>query len=178
MKHLQTLTVSAMLLGGTALSAQAQELKFIMCGGEVRPADQVVIDKFQADNPGVTVAMEAVPWGTCQDKSLTLAAAGDPVAGKKSFIQCQMCHTAETGGANRIGPNLAGVVGSKAASKPGFTYSAALSKTGWTWNAKTLDTFIKKPAAAVPGTKMVYAGLADDTARANVIAYLATLKAK
>ncbi|MES2145164.1 MAG: sugar ABC transporter substrate-binding protein [Pseudomonadota bacterium] len=80
MKHLQTLTVSAMLLGGTALSAQAQELKFIMCGGEVRPADQVVIDKFQADNPGVTVAMEAVPWGTCQDKSLTLAAAGDPVA--------------------------------------------------------------------------------------------------
>lgn len=105
-------------------------------------------------------------------------AAGDPVAGKKSFIQCQMCHTAETGGANRIGPNLAGIVGSKAASKPGFAYSPALKKTGWTWNAKTLDTFIKKPAAAVPGTKMVYAGLADDTARANVIAYLTTLKAK
>lgn len=80
MNHLKTLTVAAGLLGATALSAQAQELKFIMCGGEVRPADQVVIDKFQADNPGVTVAMEAVPWGTCQDKSLTLAAAGDPVA--------------------------------------------------------------------------------------------------
>jgi multiple sugar transport system substrate-binding protein len=80
MNHLKTLTVAAALLGGTALSAQAQELKFIMCGGEVRPADQVVIDKFQADNAGITVAMEAVPWGTCQDKSLTLAAAGDPVA--------------------------------------------------------------------------------------------------
>ena len=49
-----------------------------MCGGEVRPADQVVIDKFQADNPGVTVKMEAVEWGTCQDKSMQLAAAGDP----------------------------------------------------------------------------------------------------
>ncbi|MES2540226.1 MAG: sugar ABC transporter substrate-binding protein, partial [Pseudomonadota bacterium] len=53
-------------MAGTALSAQAQELHFIMCGGEVRPADQVVIDKFQADNAGVTVKMEAVEWGTCQ----------------------------------------------------------------------------------------------------------------
>ena len=78
MPHFQTLTVAAGLMAGTALSAQAQELHFIMCGGEVRPADQVVIDKFQADNPGVTVKMEAVEWGTCQDKSMQLAAAGDP----------------------------------------------------------------------------------------------------
>ena len=41
---------------------QAQELKFIMCGGEVRAADQKVIDAFQASNPGVKVNMEAVPW--------------------------------------------------------------------------------------------------------------------
>ena len=78
MKHTKTLMVAASMLGATAVTAQAQELQFIMCGGEVRPADQVVIDKFQADNPGVTVNMEAVPWGTCQDKSMTLAAAGDP----------------------------------------------------------------------------------------------------
>lgn len=78
MKHLKTLTVAAALMGGSALSAQAQELHFIMCGGEVRPADQKVIDEFQAANPGVTVKMEAVEWGTCQDKSMQLAAAGDP----------------------------------------------------------------------------------------------------
>ena len=78
MKHIKTLTVAAALMGASALSAQAQELHFIMCGGEVRPADQVVIDKFIADNAGVTVNMEAVPWGTCQDKSMQLAAAGDP----------------------------------------------------------------------------------------------------
>ena len=51
MTHFKTLTVAAALMAGTALSAQAQELHFIMCGGEVRPADQVVIDTFQADNP-------------------------------------------------------------------------------------------------------------------------------
>ena len=59
---------------------QAQELKFIMCGGEVRAADQKVIDAFKASHTGVKVNMEAVPWGTCQDKSTTLAAAGDPVS--------------------------------------------------------------------------------------------------
>jgi len=81
MKTFNTLTLGAVLLGGSALGAMAQEgteLHFIMCGGEVRPADQIVIDEFTAANPGVTVNMEAVEWGTCQDKSMQLAAAGDP----------------------------------------------------------------------------------------------------
>jgi multiple sugar transport system substrate-binding protein len=78
MTSVKTLTMAAALLAGTALSAQAEELHFIMCGGEVRPADQKVIDTFIAENAGVTVNMEAVEWGTCQDKSMQLAAAGDP----------------------------------------------------------------------------------------------------
>lgn len=77
MTSIKTLSVAAALLAGTALSAQAEELHFIMCGGEVRPADQKVIDAFIAENAGVTVNMEAVEWGTCQDKSMQLAAAGD-----------------------------------------------------------------------------------------------------
>ena len=79
MKLSRTLMVAAALVGLPALSASAQELSFIMCG-DARPADQAVIDKFQVDNPGVTVNMEIVPWGTCQDKSMTLAAAGSPVS--------------------------------------------------------------------------------------------------
>ncbi len=79
---LTKMTLGALLLSGTAMSAQAeshsQDLHFIMCGGEVREADQAVVDQFIADHEGVTVNLEAVPWGTCQDKSLTLAAAGDP----------------------------------------------------------------------------------------------------
>ena len=78
MKHLKTLTLGAVLLTGSAMSAQAQDLHFIMCGGEVRAADQAAVDEFVASHDGVTVNIEAVPWGTCQDKSLTLAAAGDP----------------------------------------------------------------------------------------------------
>lgn len=80
--NLTKLTLGAALLSGVAGTAfadgHAKELHFIMCGGEVREADQAVVDQFIADNEGVTVNLEAVPWGTCQDKSLTLAAAGDP----------------------------------------------------------------------------------------------------
>lgn len=74
----KTLALAAALLGSSALSAGAQELHFIMCGGEIREADQAVVDEFVAKHDGVTVNIDAVPWGTCQDKSLTLAAAGDP----------------------------------------------------------------------------------------------------
>ena len=75
--------MKSMLIGAAALTsfastAQAQDLHFIMCGGEIRAADQDVVDAFVAANEGVTVNIEAVPWGTCQDKSLTLASAGDP----------------------------------------------------------------------------------------------------
>ncbi len=78
MNYVKTLSLGAILAAGTALPSQAEELHFIMCGGEVRDADQAVVDAFEANNDGVTVNIEAVPWGTCQDKSLTLAAAGDP----------------------------------------------------------------------------------------------------
>lgn len=78
MTQLRSILIAGALATGAAFSAQAQDMHFIMCGGEVREADQKVVDAFLAANPGVTVNLEAVPWGTCQDKSLTLAAAGDP----------------------------------------------------------------------------------------------------
>ena len=58
----------------------AVDMHGVMCGGEIRPADKAVVDQFMADNPGVNVTMEAVPWGTCQDKVINLAIAGDPVS--------------------------------------------------------------------------------------------------
>lgn len=81
MNATKTLMAAAALLGSSALTAHAGDiaLSFIMCG-DARPADQAAIDKFQTDNPGIKVGVEFVPWGTCQDKSMTLAAAGNPVS--------------------------------------------------------------------------------------------------
>ena len=60
-------------------SANSQELHGILCGGEIRQADMDVAAEFESANPGVTIKWEAVPWGTCQDKVINLAIAGDPV---------------------------------------------------------------------------------------------------
>ncbi len=76
MKYTKTLLLVAALMGGTA--ANATDLSVILCG-DPRPADKVVTDKFQADNPDIKVNVEQVPWGTCQDKAMTLASAGNPV---------------------------------------------------------------------------------------------------
>ena len=60
---LTTLIVSFFSLS----QAMAVDMHGVMCGSEIRPADQKVIDEFMNDNPGVNVTLEAVPWGTCQD---------------------------------------------------------------------------------------------------------------
>jgi multiple sugar transport system substrate-binding protein len=58
----------------------ATDVHGVMCGGEIRSADLDVVNKYMADNPDVNITMEAVPWGTCQDKVINLAIAGDPVS--------------------------------------------------------------------------------------------------
>ena len=45
-----------------------------------------------------------------------------------------------------------------------------------TWDEAALATYLKDPKATVPGTNMAFSGLPKDKDRANLIAYLATLK--
>ena len=98
---------------------------------------------------------------------------GDAAAGETAFVQCRLCHTLEPG-KNLIGPSLHQVVGRKAGSLPGYTYSAAMKNSGITWTGEQIYRFLAAPAAVVPGTRMAYAGLKDPQRRADVIAYLET----
>ena len=75
-----------------------------------------------------------------------------------------------------IGPSLFGVVGRPAGKVPGFRYSAANQATDIVWTPEVLDKYLTAPKAVVPGTTMLYAGLKDDAKRADLIAYLGTLK--
>lgn len=102
-------------------------------------------------------------------------AQGDPVKGKTVFARCATCHQTAPG-RNGLGPTVAGVVGRKAAAVPGYKYSAAMQRSGIVWSPTALNAYLLKPAAKVPGTKMAFAGLTKPEDRANVIAYLATLK--
>jgi cytochrome c2 len=102
-------------------------------------------------------------------------AAGDAAAGKEMFTTtCGVCHSAQPG-VNMVGPSLAGIVGSKSGTVPGYSFSPAIKKADITWDEQTLDKFLQNPQADVHGTKMpISVPNAQD--RENVIAYLKTLK--
>jgi cytochrome c len=104
------------------------------------------------------------------------AHAQDAAAGKTVFAQCSICHQIGAGAQNMIGPVLTGVVGRKAATYPGFDYSDALKAANLTWTDDNLKKWLKDPSALVPGTKMTFPGLPNETDIDNVIAYLKTEK--
>jgi len=108
--------------------------------------------------------------------TLAANAAGDAKAGAQVFKRCAVCHTNDKGGGDGLGPNLFGIVGRKAATRPGFAYSAPLQKSGIVWNEAMLTKWAAGPARVVPGTKMMFAGITSKKQQADVAAYLATLK--
>ena len=102
-------------------------------------------------------------------------AAGDPAAGEKVFAShCAVCH-ATAPGENKIGPSLAGVVGSKSGTVPGYDFSPAMKNANVTWDDANLDKFLANPTGFIQGTKM-FVNLPNETDRQNVVAYLNTLK--
>jgi cytochrome c len=98
--------------------------------------------------------------------------------GKALFMTnaCSTCHGVTKEDNMKVGPSLFGVVGRKAGTAQSLLgASENLKKYGVTWNAETLDEFLANPNAKVPGTPMSGV-LADPQQRADVIAYLTTLK--
>lgn len=111
----------------------------------------------------------------------TLLASADPAKGETVFKKCVACHTAESGGANKVGPNLFDLVNRPIASHEGFSYSAGMkdfSKDGSEkWDFDHLNQFLLGPKKFIAGTSMGFAGLKKDSERADLMAYLRTLSA-
>jgi len=100
--------------------------------------------------------------------------AQDAAHGKTIFKACAACHATDQ--ANRVGPGLEGIIGRKAGTAPGFSYSNAMKQSGIVWDAKTLDAYVESPQKTVPGNKMTYTGLKNPTDRTDLVTYLTTLK--
>jgi cytochrome c len=109
----------------------------------------------------------------------TLLASADAAKGETVFKKCLSCHTSESGGANKVGPNLFGLVNRPIASHAGFSYSAAIKdfSKGSTvvWDYDHLNHFLEGPKKYIAGTAMGFAGVKKETERADLIAYLRTL---
>ena len=111
----------------------------------------------------------ALAFSTAGTAGASADKTGDPRAGERAYAQCLSCHALQR---NVVGPKHCGVVGRRAGSVAGFDYSPAMRASNITWTAETLDRFLADPMKAIPGTSMIYAGIADAKQRADLIAWL------
>lgn len=122
------------------------------------------------------IAYVVAGCGLWLSASLGARTAMAPLPASNPFNQCRTCHVAAPGLKPLLGPNLFGVVGSRAGSRSGYAFSAAMKASGIVWNAQTLEAFIANPQQLVRGTKMTYLGEKDPARRREIVAYLTALK--
>lgn len=124
------------------------------------------------------IEVEGADEGAVEEEAVdieALVAEADVAKGEKVFGKCKACHKLEAG-ANGTGPTLFNVVGRDIGSVDGFGYSATLAEMEGNWDATHLDGFLENPKGYAKGTKMGFSGLKKQDDRANIIAYLATIK--
>jgi cytochrome c len=126
---------------------------------------------------------EATPSGAApaaDEKPVDIApfmAKADVKAGEGLIKKCTSCHTFDKGGKNGVGPNQWGMFGNHFGHKDDYTYSAAImAAKDKKMDAQGLSDFLTNPKKAIPGNKMSFAGISNPQDRANLIAYLSTLK--
>lgn len=133
-----------------------------------KPGFEIIAAEEPADG-GAVPEVAAVPIAE-------LLAKADASAGATVFKKCQSCHSIEKGGPNKVGPDLWGVIARPIASHEGFAYSAAMkdfSEGGkQVWDFEHMNKFLTAPKAYIKGTAMGFAGIKNDSDRANLIAYI------
>lgn len=134
-----------------------------------KPLERNAYAVIVSDEPKTVAAAEEAP---SLEPVTPLLAAADPAAGQKASKRCATCHTFNDGGANRVGPNLWGIVGKEKGTVGGFDYSAAIRDKGGVWSYDDLNAFLANPKGFLKGTKMNFAGVRKVEDRANIIAYM------
>jgi len=126
----------------------------------------------------ILLAAAIVLGALCQSNAGAQApAGGDPAKGQAIFdANCGTCHTIAKVSQDSTTLSLFGVVGRKSGSVADFSYSPAMQGAGIVWTPEKLNAYIENPPAVVPNNTMYFPGLADPAQRADLIAYLATLK--
>ena len=121
-----------------------------------------------SDLPLASIAAPEKPKLTFEEL-LAIASIED---GKKVSSKCTACHGFNSGGNNRIGPNLWGILGKAKAEASGFKYSDSLKGLGGIWSIEDMNLWLKSPKKYAPGNSMAFVGLRKDKDRANLLAYL------
>jgi cytochrome c len=89
--------------------------------------------------------------------------------------RCASCHALAPDAPPMAGPNLAGVVGRRVGSAPGFDYSPVLEgagREGHAWDVGRLTAFLEDPEEMYPGVWMGANGLRAEADRRAVVEWL------
>ena len=96
-------------------------------------------------------------------------AEGDARRGAQAYRACVACHALEPS-LHLSGPSLDGFMGRMAGTAEGFVrFSPGLKDAGFSWNAAALDGWLKDPMGMIPGTYMMFRGIDDPQARADLV---------
>jgi cytochrome c len=114
----------------------------------------------------------AQPAPASTGKAFAALPPGHPDDGQAVFKKCMACHSVGPTAKNSVGPALNGIIGRKAGTYAGYSYSDANKNSGITWSDETLAEYLPSPMDLVPGTKMTFTGLTMPQDVADVIAYL------
>jgi len=126
----------------------------------------------------VLILASAAAASAAQAQALdpNLGGPGNATHGEVLFKQrCQICHNMpDKGGKGGLGPALYGAYGRKPGQAAGFAYSDGVKAAGFVWTPEKLNLWIQRPAAVIPGAKMVLAPISPAQDRADIIAFLKT----
>lgn len=124
----------------------------------------------------VLVGCERQPPDQRAPVTLPESTAGDAINGKQLYHDlCDKCHKL-TPGSNGKGPQLLRIYGAPAGSLKDYEYSEVMANSGWVWDEKTLNHYLIDAQLALPGNRMRTDGVPDAKERADIIAYLSTLR--
>jgi cytochrome c len=140
------------------------------CGGPTAPAETA--SEITPPSPAAAAPPAADPILLEIRDAAGAQLSGNPQAGSRVFrALCASCH-AVAPGLNGTGPSLHGIIDRAAGGVEGFRYSEANRASGITWTEQELFDYLERPSARIPGTTMIFQGIAQPQQRADLIAYL------
>ena len=129
-----------------------------------------------ADASAEAVTMYSVAAAETGSPSAPVQLSAVTATAPPQFALCAACHPTSSDGASAMGPNLRNVLGRRAGTLRGFSYSTAMKSSGIVWTREELDAFLTNVQGKVPGTMMALPGISDPGDRETVIAYLESLR--